>query len=294
MNKVIILTHNFLQLHIVNQLFSIYESLNIENDCSVELLKINLDNIYDAPDINDDQLISIFDSNQAIVLANNDDMSTIILSEISVLLNSSIVGNVIKFTSVNEVTISKYTAKVLVNLINNNRYKLYSIDCNNLINSANFLTINYQEITTHNIDVVYPCKSINRTVISNNSMLENNLKAAKNIVSGGIALGNADNFKSLIIALSEKIKADYAGSLIAAEQKLMPFNRHIGQTGINVSPNWYIAIGISGAPQHILGITNSKNIISINKDSNAPIFQYSDYGIVGDLFEIIPKLLADL
>ncbi len=293
MNKIMILTHNFLQSNVVRQLFSIYETLNNENNCRVELINITLNNLYDSPDIDNAQLISIFD-NSAVVLANNDDMSMIILSQISVLLNSSIVGNVIKFKSINEVTIAKYTAKVNIELINSSRYKLYSIDCANFSNIKDH-TKNYtQEIKTHHIGVVYPCKNTNSNATSNNSISENSLKNAKSIVSGGIALGNVDNFNSLIVALSEKIKADYAGSLIAAEQKLLPFNRHIGQTGISVSPKWYIAVGISGAPQHILGVISSKNIIAINKDPSAPIFQYSDYGLVGDLFEIIPKLLTDL
>ena len=293
MNKIMILTHNFLQSNIVNQLFSIYQNLNSENNFILEVLNINIDNIYDAPDIDNDQLISIFNT-PTVVLSNHDNVSMIILSQMSVILNSSIVGNVIKFKSINEVTVAKYTAKVNIELFNNSRYKLYSVDCDNLIILENH-TKNYtQEIKTHQIDVLYPCKNNNNNATTDNTTLENSLKTAKSIVAGGIALVNADNFNSLIVALSEKIKADYAGSLIAAEQKLLPFNRHIGQTGISISPKWYIAVGISGAPQHILGVTKSKNIISINKDPNAPIFQYSDYGLVGDLFEIIPQLLTDL
>lgn len=217
-----------------------------------------------------------------------------LFSALSFHLDSGFISDVIDFdTNTETLTKTLYSNKVIskVKFAKDNKVRIITIRPNAIKD------FNIEAVNTEIIDCD-PSKYLGNTKqkileIKKHVSKEISLTEANIIISGGRAMGNTENFK-ILFECAEPIGAAVGASRAAVDSGYAPHSMQVGQTGKTVSPQLYIACGISGAIQHFAGMGGSKVIVAINKDSNAPIFKKCDYGIVDDLFKIVPALTEEL
>lgn len=183
-----------------------------------------------------------------------------------------------------------YTGNIIVTIQSHDFIKIITVRTT----SFNIADVHTQKAP---IKFLEPVKHTNVSYFISRKILKSqrpSLTSAKIIVSGGRGIGSAENFKNFLEPLADKLNAAIGASRAAVDAGFASNDLQIGQTGSVVAPNLYIAIGISGAMQHLAGIREAKVIVAINKDEDAPIFSVANYGIVADFFEVIPQLLQEL
>jgi len=212
-----------------------------------------------------------------------------IMPRVAALLDISMVGDVISIIACDTFIRPIYAGNALATIQTTDTIKLLTIRATAFAKAVP---------ATNNVPIILLADIYNsdKIVVSEEILTpaeRPELTAARIVVSGGRALQTRENFQ-LIEQLAEKLGAAVGASRAAVDAGLVPNDYQVGQTGKVVAPELYMAIGISGAIQHIAGMKDSKVIVAINKDSEAPIFQIADYGLVGDLFTLVPALIQAL
>ncbi len=209
-------------------------------------------------------------------------------SKISTKFNFPIASNVLKIDKNGKISSSIFTGKAESHMINDNDSCIYLLN-KNIIESQDF---------DKKVDIIKVDSKISKNtsfeIIEQNFIEEDiSLNDADIVISAGRGLKGPENWQ-MIEDLAKKLNAATACSKPVSDAGWRPHHEHVGQTGLKISPKIYFAIGISGAIQHLAGVNSSKTIIVINNDPEAPFFKAADYGIVGDAFEVVPKILNSL
>ncbi|MEO5703168.1 MAG: FAD-binding protein [Gammaproteobacteria bacterium] len=232
-------------------------------------------------------IIAVLGQQYRVILAAHGAFSKNILPRAAALLDVAMISDVLEIKADNTYVRSIYAGSV--------HSIIRSIDPIQVltVHGSSFPVANsggHAEII--NLDVPAPIDKT-RWLSENHSQSEHPaLNSASVVVAGGRSLGSAENFEALLAPLAAKLGAAMGATRAAVDAGYAPNEMQVGQTGIVVAPELYIAIGVSGAVQHTFGMKDSKLIVAINQDPDAPIFQVADYGLVADLFEAVPALAA--
>lgn len=229
--------------------------------------------------------------NYSHVLIAGDSFGKNLLPRIAGILEIGQISEIIGITSPNTFKKFIYAGNVLIEVESLEEIKLLSVRANNF---APATEITVEPAPTNSLDYTNAISDKIKFVAENIVDKSVDLGSAKIVVSGGIALGSKEAFDSHIRPLAAKLNAAVGATRAAVEAGYAENDTQVGQTGIYVAPQLYLAVGLSGAVQHIAGMKDSKIVIAINTDKTAAIFEHADYGIVADLFEVIPKLIEKI
>ena len=278
---VIIFGHNLRNINNeIAKLSDVNQVLSIDNTALRNLLVENITN----------QLSDIC-KNYTHILIASDSFGKNLLPRIAGVLAIGQISDVMSIVSPNVFKKFIYAGNVLVEIESLEDTKLLSIRTNNF--EANKLI---SDTRAPIVEIAYtnPISDKIKYISSNIIDKSVDLGSAKIVVSGGISLGSRESFDSLIRPLAQKLNAAVGATRAAVEAGYANNDSQVGQTGVNVAPELYLAVGLSGAVQHIAGMKDSKTVIAINTDEHAAIFEHANYGIVGNLFEIVPQLIEQL
>jgi len=231
------------------------------------------------------------ESGSNILIFGNTSMGKDLAPKLSVKLNAGVVMDSVALEFIDDAIVATrpiYGGKALIDVKINSKSKVFTIRPNVFnpgVPSENLAEIDEKDIESPDLS--------SRVVEIKKSAGKLDVAEASIIVSGGRGLKEAENF-TLVEDLATVLGAAVGASRAVVDAGWRPHAEQVGQTGKTVSPNLYVALGISGAIQHIAGMRSSKYIVAINKDADAPIFQIADYGITGDVFEVVPALIEEL
>ena len=225
------------------------------------------------------------------VLIASDSFGKNLLPRIAGILEIGQISEIISVTSANTFKKFIYAGNVLIEVESLEDIRLLSVRTNNFAAETE-LAKHPAEIKS--LDYTNPINDKIKFVSENIVDKSVDLGSAKIVVSGGISLGSKEAFDNHIRPLATKLNAAVGATRAAVEAGYAENDTQVGQTGINVAPQLYLAVGLSGAVQHIAGMKDSKTVIAINTDKTAAIFEHADYGITADLFEVVPQLIEKL
>ncbi|MFD1121957.1 FAD-binding protein [Methylophilus flavus] len=225
----------------------------------------------------------------SVVLAAHSAFSKNVLPRVAALLDVNMLSDVLEILDRNTYVRGIYAGNVLATVHNQDATQVLTVRGSKFATATSGATAEIKAIAT-------PAAPQGSRWVSEafNKSERPALTAAKVVVSGGRALGSADAFAQVIAPLADKLHAAIGASRAAVDAGYAPNDLQVGQTGVVVAPELYIAVGISGAIQHAYGMKDSKVVVAINQDPEAQIFKIADYGLVADLFEAVPELTAAL
>lgn len=231
-------------------------------------------------------IVSIGDEYE-VILAAHSAFSRNVLPRVAALLDVAMISDVLEIKADNTYVRSTYAGNILTTIQSTDTIQVLTVHSSNF--SAAGLTGNAE------IASVYTPAAFGKTRWLSEVRSQSDrpaLSSAKVVISGGRSLGSAERFEQVLSPLASKLGAALGATRAAVDAGFAPNDIQVGQTGVVVAPELYIAVGVSGAVQHTYGMKDSRIVVAINQDPDAPIFQVADYGLVADLFEAVPTLTA--
>jgi len=234
------------------------------------------------------QIIADIANEYAVILAAHSSYSRNILPRTAALLDIAMISDVLEIQENNTYVRAIYAGNIHTTIQSTDRIQLITVHSSNY--SAADIITNHAEVAVFQA----PAPQQKSRWISETRTLSDRpaLSTAKVVISGGRSLGSAETFEQVLSPLAARLNAALGATRAAVDAGYAPNDIQVGQTGVTVAPDLYIAVGVSGATQHTYGMKDSKVVVAINQDPDAPIFQIADYGLVADLFEAIPELTA--
>lgn len=232
-------------------------------------------------------LIASISQDYKVILAAHSSFSKNALPRVAALLDVAMISDVLEIKGNNTYVRSIYAGNVLTTIKSSDAVQVLTVHASNFKSA----------VLTGSADII----SVNVPATFNRTQWKSEIRslsdrpalgAAKIVVSGGRSLGSAERFESVLSPLASKLGAAIGATRAAVDAGYAPNDIQVGQTGVVVAPELYIAVGVSGAIQHTYGMKDSKVVVAINQDPDAPIFQVADYGLVADLFDVVPALTA--